>query len=85
VFYGKTSPEKAQMVKKHTIRKETNINAETGDINIVEEHVIIEKHDFLHLEEEDDEDMMFLGKKDQDEGDDEDNPLFIVNSDDNFW
>jgi hypothetical protein len=33
----------------------------------------------------DDEDMMFLGKKDQDEGDDEDNPLFIVNSDDNFW
>lgn len=72
------------MVKKHTIRKETNIDAETGDINIVEEHVIIEKHDFLHVEEEEDEDLMFLGKKEGEE--EEDAPtLFILNNDDNFW
>jgi hypothetical protein len=73
-----------EMVKKHTIRKETNINAETGDINIIEEHVIIEKHDFLHLEEEDDEDLMFLGKKEGEEEED-DGSLFLMNNDDNFW
>lgn len=73
------------MVKKHTIRKETNIDAETGDINIIEEHVIIEKHDFLHLEDEDDEDLMFIGKKES-ENDEEDSPtLFLLNNDDNFW
>lgn len=71
-------------MKKHTIKKETNINAETGDINIIEEHVIIEKHDFLQLEEEEDEDLMFMGKKESE--DDEDEPsLFIINNDDNFW
>jgi hypothetical protein len=73
------------MVKKHTIRKETNIDAETGDINIIEEHVIIEKHDFLHLEDEDDEDLMFIGKKES-EDEEEDSPtLFLLNNDDNFW
>ena len=74
------------MVKKHTIRKETNINAETGDINIIEEHVIIEKHDFLHSEDEEDEDLMFLGRKVGEEEDEEDSPtLYILNNDDNFW
>lgn len=74
------------MVKKHTIRKETNINAETGDINIIEEHVIIEKHDFLHSEDEEDEDLMFLGRKVGEEEDEEDSPtLYMLNNDDNFW
>jgi hypothetical protein len=74
------------MAKKHTIRKETNINAETGDINIVEEHVIIEKHDFLHTEEEEDEDLMFLGKKESEEEEEEESPtLYILNDDDRFW
>ena len=56
-------------MKKHTIRKETNIDAATGDINIVEEHVIIEKHSFLE-EVEEDEDLMFLGKKESEEDED---------------
>ncbi len=74
------------MVKKHTIRKETNIDAKTGDINIVEEHVIIEKHDFLTTDEEEDEDLMFLGKRNVDEDGEEDSPtLYILNNDDNFW
>lgn len=75
------------MSKKHTIRKETNIDAETGDINIIEEHVIIEKHDFLSLEEdEEEEDLMFLGKKESEEEEEEDSPtLYIINNDDNFW
>lgn len=72
------------MVKKHTIRKETNIDAATGDINIVEEHVIIEKHDFLQSEDEEDEDMYFLGKKNEEEEDDSP-ALYIINNDDNFW
>lgn len=71
-------------MKKHTIRKETNIDAETGDINIVEEHVIIEKHTFLE-EEEEDEDLMFLGKKENMDGDDDGPTLFVLNDDDNFW
>ena len=73
------------MVKKHTIRKETNINAETGDINIVEEHVIIEKHDFLQLEDEEDEDLMFVGKKETEDSEDDSPTLYIINNDDNFW
>jgi hypothetical protein len=73
------------MVKKHTIRKETNIDAATGDINIVEEHVIIEKHDFLHAEDEEEEDLYFLGKKEKEEEDDDGPSLFIINNDDNFW
>jgi hypothetical protein len=74
------------MVKKHTIRKETNIDGETGDINIVEEHVIIEKHEFLQIEEdEEEEDLMFLSKKET-EVEEEDSPtLYIINNDDNFW
>lgn len=73
------------MVKKHTIRKETNIDAETGDINIVEEHVIIEKHDFLTSDDEEDEDLMFLGRK-VNEDEEEDSPtLYMLNNDDNFW
>ncbi len=73
------------MVKKHTIRKETNIDGATGDINIVEEHVIVEKHDFMHDEEED-EDLMFIGKKETGESEELDSPtLYVVNSDDNFW
>jgi hypothetical protein len=72
------------MVRKHTIKKETKIDGETGDINITEEHVIIEKHDFLQTEDEDDEDMYFLGKKEA--GEEEDEPtLYILNNDDNFW
>ena len=74
------------MVKKHTIRKETTINPATGDINIVEEHVIIEKHDFLQTEEEEDEDLMFIGKKESEETEEDDSPtLYIINNDDNFW
>lgn len=73
------------MVKKHTIRKETNIDAETGDINIVEEHVIIEKHDFLHLEDEEDEDLMFMGKKEDEETEEDSPTLYLLNNDDNFW
>lgn len=85
LVYGKKVDIFKNMTKKHTIRKETNIDAATGDINIVEEHVIIEKHDFLHLEDdEEDEDMMFLGKKESEE--EEDSPtLYILNNDDNFW
>ncbi len=71
-------------MKKHTIRKETNIDAATGDINIVEEHVIIEKHSFLE-EVEEDEDLMFLGKKEVSETEDDAPILFVVNDDDNFW
>lgn len=73
------------MVKKHTIRKETNIDAATGDINIVEEHVIIEKHDFMHTEDEEDEDLMFIGKKESEEGEDDGPTLFVISNDDNFW
>ena len=74
------------MVKKHTIRKETNIDGKTGDINIVEEHVIIEKHDFLQVEEEDEEDMYFLGKKEVEQTEELDSPtLYIINDDDKFW
>lgn len=71
-------------MKKHTIHKETNINAETGDINIVEEHVIIEKHSFLE-EAEEDEDLMFLGKKESAETEEDGPILFVINDDDNFW
>lgn len=73
------------MVKKHTIRKETNIDAATGDINIVEEHVIVEKHDFLQSEEEEEEDLMFVGKKEIGEELDDSPTLYIINNDDNFW
>lgn len=73
------------MVKKHTIRKETNIDAETGDINIVEEHVIIEKHDFLHGEDDEDEDFYFLGNKKNEEEEDDSPTLYLLNNDDNFW
>ncbi len=71
-------------MRKHTIKKETNINAETGDINIVEEHVIIEKHSFL--EEEEEEDLMFLGKKESEGAEEDTGPtLYVINDDDNFW
>lgn len=79
------------MAKKHTIRKETNINPKTGNINIVEEHVIIddapavEKHDFLQLEDEEEEDLMFMGKKESEEEEDDSPTLYIINNDDNFW
>lgn len=80
------------MAKKHTIKKETNYDAKTGNLNIIEEHVIIEdspiveKHDFLQLEDEEEEDLMFVGKKENEEDEIEDSPtLYIINNDDNFW
>lgn len=76
------------MVRKHTIKKETNYNAETGDISIKEEHVIIEKHDFLapKADEDDEDDMYFLGSKKEDISEEIDEPtLYVFNDDDKFW
>lgn len=77
------------MVRKHTIKKETNYNAETGNISITEEHVIIEKHDFLAGKDEEDgeEDMYFLrNKKDATASPELDEPtLYIFSDDDKFW
>ena len=79
------------MAKKHTIRKETNYDTKTGNVNIVEEHVIIEdtpiveKHDFLQLEDEEEEDLMFMGKKEVAEEEEDSPTLYVINNDDNFW
>ena len=72
-------------MKKHTIKKETNIDGATGNINIVEEHVIIEKHTFLDEPEEEDEDLMFLGKKKTEDEEDYGPTLYIVEDDDKNW
>ena len=80
------------MVRKHTIKKDkqTNYNAKTGDITVTEteEHVIIEKHDFMPIDDDDaEEDMMFVGKKNSDEDEDDGSgpALIIFNDDDKFW
>ena len=80
------------MVRKHTIKKEkeTNYNAKTGDITVTEteEHVIIEKHEFMNVDDSDEEeDLMFVGKKikEDDETEDEEAALIIRVDDDGFW
>lgn len=90
-FYGKNVGINIySMVRKHTIKKEreTNYNAKTGDVTITEteEHVIIEKHEFMNADEnEDEEDLMFLGKKKGADDDEEEPVLVIFNDDDKFW
>lgn len=71
------------MVKKHITHTEDEYNEDGELVSSTEEHLIIETHNFLE-EDEDEEDLMFLGKKEYGDFED-DTPLIVINNDDGFW
>ncbi len=71
------------MKRTHTVTTEEEYDADGELISASEEHTIVETHNFMIEEDGDEEDMMFVGKK-EDEGND-DLPLIVIADDNNFW
>ena len=72
------------MKRTHTVTTEEEFDEAGELISATEEHIIVETHNFMIEENEDDEDLMFVGKKESD-GENEDVPLIIIADDNNFW
>ncbi len=70
------------MKRTHTVTTEEEYDADGELISASEEHTIIETHNFME-EDEEDEDLMFVGKRESQVEDDL--PLIIIADDNNFW